>query len=251
MRTARLILSALLPIAAIFAPSAFGQTTPDLEEGMKPYGDFHGGDIDQVSLSSGKLVLNIPLVSYPQRGGRIKVGFGLRWQNITPRQRETYYSNTDTYVEVTNRDANSASVGQLDFVDDLGWSASGGCMYGETVTEPVAPGTNLKAVSNPDVDILAHPGLITPEVADIAKSNNVLLEISGRKTHALANGHVARVIERARATPIVDSDAHAPEDLLTQDKAILIARASGLPDPQVQIATETAQDILLKRLGLI
>ncbi|SRR6266700_646040 len=124
-------------------------------------------------------------------------------------------------------------------------------VHGETVTEPVAPGTNLKAASNPDVDILAHPGLITPEVAEIAKSNGVLLEISGRKTHALSNGHVARVIEKARATPIVDSDAHAPEDLLTQDQAILTARASGLSEPQVQVATETAQDTLLKRLGVI
>ncbi len=120
MRVARLLLPTLSLFAVICVPSAFGQTTPDLEEGMKPYGDFHGGDIDQVSLSSGKLVLNIPLVSYPQRGGKIKLGFGLRWQNITPRQRETYYANTDTYVERAFRDANSANVGQLDFVDDLG-----------------------------------------------------------------------------------------------------------------------------------
>ncbi len=123
-------------------------------------------------------------------------------------------------------------------------------VHGETVAEPVAPGTNLKAVSNPDVDILAHPGLISPEVADIAKSNGVFLEISGRRTHAPANGHVARVVEKAEATPIVNSDTHAPEDLLTQDQAILIARASGLPDPLVRVATESAQDALLKRLGL-
>ncbi len=124
-------------------------------------------------------------------------------------------------------------------------------VHGETISEPVAPGTNLRAVSNPDVDILAHPGLITPEVADIAKSNDVLLEISGRKNHAPANGHVARVIEKAEATPIVNSDAHAPEDLLTQDQAVLIARASGLPDTLVRIATGKAQDALLKRLGLV
>jgi RHS repeat-associated protein len=55
--------------------------TPDIEEGMKPYGSFHGGDIDQVSLSSGKLELNIPLVSYPQRGRRLKLSLWLRWQN--------------------------------------------------------------------------------------------------------------------------------------------------------------------------
>ncbi len=63
MRMARLVLPTLFLIAAICVPVALAQTTPDLEEGMKPYGDFHGGDIDQVSLSSGKLVLNIPLIS--------------------------------------------------------------------------------------------------------------------------------------------------------------------------------------------
>jgi RHS repeat-associated protein len=123
MRVARSVLPTLFLIAAIGAPAASAQTTPDLEEGMKPYGDFHGGDIDQVSLSSGKLVLNIPLVSYPQRGGKLKVGFSLRWQNITPRQTEVYFANTDVYQERAFRDANSASVGQLDFVDVLGWSA--------------------------------------------------------------------------------------------------------------------------------
>jgi len=124
-------------------------------------------------------------------------------------------------------------------------------VHGETISEPVAAGTNLKAVSNPDVDILAHPGLVTPEEADLAKANDVFLEISSRRAHAPANGHVGRVAEKARATPIVDSDAHAPGDLLTQEEAILTARAAGLPDRLVRLATEGAPDALLKRLGLL
>lgn len=124
-------------------------------------------------------------------------------------------------------------------------------VHGETINEPVAPGTNRKAVSNPDVDILAHPGLITPEEANLAKSNDVFLEISGRLTHASANGHVARVTEKAQATPIVNSDAHAPGDLLTQEQAIRFAKAAGLPPRLVRMATEEAQDALLKRLGLL
>ncbi len=122
-------------------------------------------------------------------------------------------------------------------------------VHGETISEPVAPGTNRVAVSNPDVDILAHPGLITPEEADLARSNDVFLEISGRRAHAPANGHVARATEKAKAIPIVDSDAHAPSDLLTQDQAVLCARASGLPERLVRIATADAADALLKRIG--
>ena len=124
-------------------------------------------------------------------------------------------------------------------------------VHGETVSEPVASGTNLRAASNPDVDILAHPGLGTAEEADLARANDVFLEISGRRAHAPANGHVARVTEAAKATPIVDSDAHAPGDLLAQDQAVLFARAAGLPDRLVRTATEGAPDALLKRLGLL
>ena len=33
-------------------------------------------------------------------------------------------------------------------------------VHGETISEPVEPGTNMAAVSSNNVDILAHPGLI-------------------------------------------------------------------------------------------
>ena len=117
-----------------------GPVTPDLEEGMKAFGDFSGGEFDQVSLSSGKLVLNLPLICYPQRGGKIKLCFSIRYQNITPRQTEKYYPNTDTYVEQLFRDAASANNqgGGLKFVDNLGgWVA-------------VGPGVNWSQVWSPD-----------------------------------------------------------------------------------------------------
>ncbi|MCK5429882.1 MAG: histidinol phosphate phosphatase domain-containing protein, partial [Anaerolineales bacterium] len=48
--------------------------------------------------------------------------------------------------------------------------------HGETITENVEPGTNLAAVQSPDVDILAHPGLITAEEAQLAAQNSIYLE---------------------------------------------------------------------------
>src|SRR6266446_4159570 len=126
MRVARPVYSLFAPLifALICVPTAFGQTTPDLEEGVKPYGSFHGGDIDQVSLSSGKLALDIPLISYPQRGGKIKVGFDLRWQNITPRLTEV--CDVNGCSERPFRDANTPSIGKIYFVDKLGWLAGPG-----------------------------------------------------------------------------------------------------------------------------
>ncbi|MBO5668952.1 MAG: histidinol phosphate phosphatase domain-containing protein, partial [Candidatus Methanomethylophilaceae archaeon] len=63
-------------------------------------------------------------------------------------------------------------------------------VHGETVTEPVAKGTDMAAVRNPDVDVLGHPGFITEEEAQIAKDNDVALEITGRGGHNITNGHV-------------------------------------------------------------
>jgi RHS repeat-associated protein len=55
-------------IALLARPAVAQDPPPDLETGLKPYGSFHGGDIDTVSLSQGGLFVQIPLLGYPQRG---------------------------------------------------------------------------------------------------------------------------------------------------------------------------------------
>lgn len=60
---------------------AVSQTTPNVEEGVKPYGAYSGGDIDSIGMSNGTLSLHIPLISYPQRGGKIHFGFSLVYHN--------------------------------------------------------------------------------------------------------------------------------------------------------------------------
>ncbi len=60
---------------------ASAQTDINMEQGLKPYGSYMGGNIDTVSLSNGNLMLHMPLVSYPQRGGRLKLSFFLRYNN--------------------------------------------------------------------------------------------------------------------------------------------------------------------------
>ena len=56
-------------------------------------------------------------------------------------------------------------------------------VHGETLVEPVAPGTNRAAIEA-DIDILAHPGLITVEEAARARERGVFLELSARKATA-------------------------------------------------------------------
>jgi len=99
--------------------------------------------------------------------------------------------------------------------------------HGETVAEPVKPGTNRAALLA-GVDLLAHPGFVTEEDAGLAKEKGIFLELSGRKGHSLTNGHVARMAEKSGALLAVCADAHGPGDVLTAQTAQTVALGAGL-----------------------
>ena len=122
-------------------------------------------------------------------------------------------------------------------------------VHGETPVEPVEPGTNRAAVSNPDVDILAHPGPITEEDARLAAENGVYLEISCRKGHSLSNGHVATTASRAGARLLVNTDTHSPDDLSSMAIATTVARSAGLNPDQIRTALVSNPESLLRDLG--
>ena len=103
-------------------------------------------------------------------------------------------------------------------------------VHGETIVEPVEKGTNLAALNSPDVDILAHPGLLSEEEAQLAAEKGIFLEISARKGHSLTNGHVANLALKAGAKLLLDSDSHTVGDLLTEEFAIAIARGAGMDE---------------------
>lgn len=99
--------------------------------------------------------------------------------------------------------------------------------HGQTVMEPVKEGTN-KAAIQAGVDILAHPGFITLEEAQLAAANGVYLELTGRKGHSLTNGHVARIAKETGALLVVNADAHGPGDFMTSQVAETVALGAGL-----------------------
>jgi len=102
-------------------------------------------------------------------------------------------------------------------------------VHGETLAEPVAEGTNAAALAA-DIDILAHPGLITENEAKIAAQKNIFLEISARAGHCLANGHVAAMAKASGAKLVINTDAHAPSDLIDSDKARRVVCGAGLTE---------------------
>ena len=109
-------------------------------------------------------------------------------------------------------------------------------VHGETPVEPVAPGTNLAACGCENVNVLAHPGLITIEEAKLAKQNGVALEITSRGGHNRTNGHVASIARRAGCRLVVDSDAHGPHDILDKRAKFLVAKGAGLTDAECRDA---------------
>ncbi len=112
-------------------------------------------------------------------------------------------------------------------------------VHGETVAEPVAPGTNNAAIKA-GVDILAHPGLITEDDALAAKEKGIFLEISARKGHSLTNGHVAKLAQKTGAKLLINTDAHAPEDLIDDALAKRVVCGAGLTEKDFELMQENA-----------
>lgn len=121
-------------------------------------------------------------------------------------------------------------------------------VHGETIVEPVLAGTNHAAVACPEVDILAHPGLMTEDDARLAAANGVFVEISARKGHSFSNGHVVRVGRAAAVHFLVNSDAHDPEDLLTEEFARRVALGAGLSSKEADVVLAQNPLILLERI---
>lgn len=116
-------------------------------------------------------------------------------------------------------------------------------VHGETIVEPVAMGTNLAAIEA-GVDILAHPGLITPEEAELAAERGVHLEITTRKGHSLTNGHVAAMARRFGAKLVINNDAHAPGDLVSRKQRRRIALGAGLTQDEYLQAEANAWSLV-------
>ncbi|MBN1102408.1 MAG: histidinol phosphate phosphatase domain-containing protein [Deltaproteobacteria bacterium] len=120
-------------------------------------------------------------------------------------------------------------------------------VHGETIVEPVAPGTNSAALAA-GVDILAHPGLLTREEARTAAEKEIFLEISGRKGHSLTNGHVAKLAVEWGARLVLNSDSHSPGDFMPQALARKVVQGAGLPASGFQDLLSNAR-LLLDRIG--
>ncbi|NWF53968.1 MAG: histidinol phosphate phosphatase domain-containing protein [Syntrophaceae bacterium] len=121
-------------------------------------------------------------------------------------------------------------------------------VHGESIVEPVPPGTNRMALEA-GVDILAHPGLISEEEVLLAGEKGVFLEISARKGHSLANGHVARLAQKCGAPMVLNTDSHSPDDLISLEKARRVALGAGLGEEDFARMRQNSRRIVEKVFG--
>lgn len=122
-------------------------------------------------------------------------------------------------------------------------------LHGETIVEPVAPGTNRAAIEA-GVDILSHPGLLTAEEAALAAQGGICLEITTRKGHSLTNGHVAKLALAAGAKLVINNDAHAPGDLVSLEMARKVALGAGLSEDQFEQCRRNSAELVFKAVGI-
>lgn len=118
-------------------------------------------------------------------------------------------------------------------------------VHGETIAEPVYPGTNAASIEA-GVDILAHPGLITLEEARKAAQNGVALELTSNRSHAFTNAHVADTARKAGADLVIDNDAHTPYAYVGMDQAVRIMKGACLSEAEINNVFENNRKIFEK-----
>jgi putative hydrolase len=121
-------------------------------------------------------------------------------------------------------------------------------IHGETIVEPVAPGTNHAGIMA-GADIIAHPGLITRADAALAAKKGVYLEITARKGHSLTNGHVAALAQSVGAEMVIDTDSHEPDDLITDEFAESVLAGAGLDKKAIVKVFQNSRKIVNTILG--
>jgi len=118
-------------------------------------------------------------------------------------------------------------------------------VHGESPVEPVAPGTNLFALQS-DIDILAHPGMISEEEVKLAQERGIHLELTTRKGHCLTNGRLVVLARKYHAKLVINTDAHKPDELLSEDLIRKTGLGSGLTEEELKQARHNSVELVEK-----
>ncbi|MBI5123984.1 MAG: histidinol phosphate phosphatase domain-containing protein [Candidatus Omnitrophica bacterium] len=118
-------------------------------------------------------------------------------------------------------------------------------VHGETVAEPVIPGTNRRAIEA-GCDILAHPGMIKEEDVKLAVKNGVALEITARNLHSSTDSHVYGLGKACGAKMTLNTDSHSPDDLISDKDAENFLTSLGMSPDEVRSILRNSEDIVTR-----
>ncbi|MFH0931238.1 MAG: histidinol phosphate phosphatase domain-containing protein [Candidatus Zixiibacteriota bacterium] len=119
-------------------------------------------------------------------------------------------------------------------------------VHGESIVEPVISGTNLAGLES-DIDILAHPGLITKKEIKLAKRRGIYLELSARRGHSLTNGYVAKLAKKIGAKLVINTDAHSSSELFTKEILRKVGLGAGLSEGEFKGVLGNTLELVRKR----
>lgn len=119
-------------------------------------------------------------------------------------------------------------------------------VHGETISEPVVPGTNRRAIEA-GCDVLAHPGMITESDVRLARDRGVYLELTTRKSHFRTNKRLFKLAKRIGASLVLNNDAHSDNDLLSDGQARRFLKGIGLRDADIRKVLRSSQELLKKK----
>lgn len=118
-------------------------------------------------------------------------------------------------------------------------------VHGETVSEPVIPGTNRCAIKA-GCDILSHPGKIKNEDVILAAKKGVALELTTRKSHSVTNGHVYGLARLNKAKLVLDTDSHSPDNLISDEEAVKFLQALNISSSEIKAIFRNSKDIVTR-----
>jgi len=118
-------------------------------------------------------------------------------------------------------------------------------VHGETPVEPVKKGTNYSGLES-DIDILAHPGLLTEEEAKIAAERKIAIEITTRSGHSLGNGHIVKLWKKYNFPVVLNTDTHSPDNLVSKEFATKVLLCAGIEEKEIEKVFKTSLEIARK-----
>lgn len=118
-------------------------------------------------------------------------------------------------------------------------------VHGETVSEPVIPGTNRCAIEA-GCDILSHPGNIKENDVILAAERDVVLEITTRKNHSSTNSHVYGLAKLNKARLVLNTDSHSPDNLISDEEAQKFLTSLGLDQDEIEAILRNSQNIVTR-----